>query len=142
MRRIALIGVIAISTFVSGWSQVYQAYFDASGKTAVFTLKAGEKAGCFVVSTAVVQMVSNKTSSVKVATVSDGILVTLPTVKHGSADVALYDMCGRQIYRQCGVRAPALRLETRTFAMGLYTVTVRLDGKSHTCRFVVCAGRN
>jgi hypothetical protein len=137
MRRSALVTASVIFGFAVAC--LSQTYYEASGQTAVFTLKAGAKTSA-IHSGSVIRSVLN--SSINVTTVKGNIVVTLPALQRGLADISLYDIAGRQIYRQHGYSGTSLRLETRTFAPGVYSMLVCVDGKKYSRRVAVSkAGR-
>jgi hypothetical protein len=78
-----------------------------------------------------------KNSGVNLSVTRGGIVITLPAKQQGSADIALYNLAGRQIYRQRGYCGASLRLETQAFAAGIYTAIVRVDGNIYSRRFAV-----
>lgn len=137
MRRIVLMWTIVACAITAGWCQ---AFYEASGKTAVFSLKAGAKAGSTEIHNAAQTRSSAKTN-VRIVTVGDGVLVVLP-IADGTADLALYDMRGRLLYHKREVQTARLFLETKTLAMGLYTAIVCLDGKKYIGRIVIAGRRN
>jgi hypothetical protein len=132
MRRIAftIIGIFGFA--VAGWSQ---AYYEASGQTAVFTLTAGAKSGPAAIRGGSV-LRTGKNSGISVTTTRGGILVTLPTLRSGTTDIALYDVAGRQIYRQHGYSGASLRIETQNFASGMYTARIQVDGLNYSRRLM------
>ena len=134
MRQIALVVAAVIGCTVSGWSQ---SYYEASGRTAVFTLTAGAKSGSVAIrsGSAVTQVRSN--IGVTVKTASSRIVVSLPALQSSSADIAIYTVAGKQIYRQRGYRGASLSLDSRQFAQGMYSVVVRVEGKSYSRRFAI-----
>jgi TRAP-type uncharacterized transport system substrate-binding protein len=134
MKRIALAALAILTCAVAGWSQ---AYYEASGQTRVFTLAAGAKSGPVAIRGGSV-MRTGKDSGINFAVTRGGIVVTLSAAnQQGSADIALYDLTGRQIYRQHGYCGTSLRLETKAFSAGVYTALVRVDGKNYSRRFAV-----
>jgi len=129
-----VLAAATILTFTVGSQS--QICYEASGQTMAFTLKAGAKSG----PTAIREfsgMRGRINNGLNVATTRGGILVTLPTFEHGIADIAVYDVAGRQIYRQHGFSGTSLYLEPRTLAAGIYTVRVQGDAKNYLRRFVV-----
>jgi hypothetical protein len=76
-------------------------------------------------------------SGINVTTFRSSIVVTFPALHRGSADIALYNIAGRQIYRQRGFTGTSLRLETRTFALGIYTFLIRANGQNYSRRVAV-----
>lgn len=133
MVRIAIIGAIIFGFVVSGWSQ---AYYEASGQTAVFTLVAGAKSGPAAIGKGPdMQAVLN--GGIKV-TMSRGIIVVvIPVAYQKNANIALYDIRGRQVCRQQGYNGTSLQIETKAFAPGVYSMLVRVDGKSYSRRVAV-----
>lgn len=135
MKRFTLSLAIIFGFAVASRSQ---AYYEASGQTAVFTLAAGAKAGPSVIKGSfVVRTALN--GEMKVTTYRGGIMIALPAIQ-GHADITLYDIIGRQIYRQQGFSGTMIRLETRTLAAGVYSILVRSNGQSYTRR-VAISGR-
>lgn len=132
MRRIAMMITMVLCFAIIGWSQ---AYYEASGQTAVFMLTAGAKAGPSAIkSSPVVRTALNK--GMKVSTSRGGIMIALPAFQ-GHADIALYDIKGRQIYRQQGLSGTPIRLETLTLASGVYSIIIRANGLNYTRRVTV-----
>jgi hypothetical protein len=133
MKRITLATAVILTCTVVGWSQDY---YEASGQTQVFTFKAGAKSGPAAIHRASVQhaMVNN---GIKFMTTRGRILITLPTSQQGSAKILLFNIAGRQIYRQRGYSGTSLHIETQAFASGIYTAIVRVDGKNYSRRFAV-----
>jgi hypothetical protein len=65
-----------------------------------------------------------------VVTMRGGMVVALPAMaQRGVADIALYDIKGRQLYHRFGFTGTLLRLETKAFAPGVYNMLVRVEGK-------------
>jgi hypothetical protein len=133
MERIALATAVIITCTVAGWGQ---ACYEASGQTAVFTLKAGAKSGPAAIREGPV-LHAGLNSGISLTATRGGIVITLPALQRGSADIALYDLTGRQIYRQRGFNGTSLHIETKAFASGIYTAIVRVDGKNYSRRFAV-----
>lgn len=133
MKRITLMSAAILTFTLACWSQTC---YEAIGQTVAFTLKAGAKSGPAAIREISV-MRDRINSGIKVTTSRDGILVTLPSLQRGIADIAVYDVAGRQIYRQRGFSGASLRLETRTFAAGIYTALVQVDGQNYLRRFAV-----
>jgi hypothetical protein len=136
MVRIAIIGAIIFGFVVSGWSQ---AYYEASGQTAVFTLAAGVKSGPAAIKGGFVARATGLNDGISVTTSRGGIVVVLPVIQGGSADIALYNIMGRQIYLQQEYNGTLLRLGTKAFVPGVYSILVHIDGKSYT-RLVAVSG--
>ena len=124
---------VVLGCTVPGWSQTN---FQSSGQTAVFTLTPGAKAGPEAVLRGVAARAS-KANGVTIAVVKGGIVVTLPSLRHGLGDITLYDMTGRQAYRQRGFAGASLRMDARRFAPGMYNVIVRIDGQKYSRRIAV-----
>jgi hypothetical protein len=133
MSRIALTLTAIIGCAVACWSQ---AYYEASGQTQVFTLTPGAKSGPASIRNGSF-LHAKMNGGIRVTATRGGISIILPAQRHGSADIALYNIAGRQIYRQHGYNGASLRLETRTFAPGVYSLIVRLDGQSYSRRCTV-----
>ena len=132
MKRIAITLVI-LGCVVACWSQ---AYYEASGQTQVFTLTAGAKSGPVAIRKGSL-MRTEKNSGINLAVTRGGIVITLPSLRRGSADISLYDLAGRQIFRQRGYWGASLRLATQTFPAGIYTAIVRVDGKNYSRRLAM-----
>ena len=133
MRGIVLVSAILMACAITGWGQ---AYYESSGQTQVFTLAAGAKIGPSAIkSTPALRTGIN--NGISVGTSRGSIVVALPALHRGVADIALYDIKGRQIYRQSGFLGTSLRLETKAIAPGVYSMLVRVDGKSYTRRVAV-----
>jgi hypothetical protein len=118
---------------VQGWGQ---STFQASGRSAVFTLAPGATAGPDAVQRGIVSQ-QGKRSGVTIAFVKNGILVALPSLRRGPADIAVYDMTGRLAFRLRGFSGASLRLDPRRFAPGMYNVIVRMDGQKYSRRIAV-----
>jgi hypothetical protein len=135
MRRIAIAAALLLSLTVTGWSQ---AYYEASGQTAVFTLSAGAKSGPAAIHDDPVVRAEEK-RGVTVSMVRGAVLITLPVHQRGNVAIALFDIAGRRIYQRTGDSEKMLRLETRSFAPGVYSLLVRVDGM--TCSRCIAVGR-
>jgi hypothetical protein len=129
VKALTIIALIAVAV----WGQQY---YEVSGKTQVFTLTPGAKSGPTAIRGGSV-MSPGKNSSINLTVARVGIVIMLPAKQQGSVDIALYDIAGRQIYRQHGYCGTSLRLETKAFAAGIYTALVRVDGKNYSRRFAV-----
>jgi hypothetical protein len=136
MRKTVLVAATILSCATAGWGQFY---YEASGQTAVFTLAAGAKSGPVTIPGGVVKH-TRINSGISVIATRGGIVITLPALQHGKADIALYNLSGRQIYRQRGYIGTSLRLDIRRFAPGIYTVFVCIDGKDFS-RKIAVSGR-
>ncbi len=126
----ALLGLASTS-----WGQ---ASFTASGQTQVFTLTPGATSG--PAGTAGVRdgAVSRlKPGLITIATVKSSILITLAPQLHGPADIAIFDVAGKQIFRAGGFDGLIFRIDARKFASGIYHARVRVDGQNLSCRFAV-----
>ena len=133
MKRLAIAVAVILGCAVAGWSQ---AYYEASGQTQVFTLTAGAKSGPAAIRGGSV-MRTGKKSGINITVTRGGIVIRLPAMHQGSVDISLYDITGRQVYRQCGTIGISLRLETQTFAPGIYNVLVHVNGQNFTRRVVL-----
>ncbi len=133
MKRITLVTAAILTCAVACWSQTC---YEAIGQTVAFTLKAGAKSGPAAIR-GISVMRDRLYNGISVTTTRDGILVTLPSLQRGIADIAVYDVAGRQIYRQRGFNGTSLHLETRTFAPGIYAARVQVDGQNYLRRFAV-----
>jgi len=133
MPRFFWASVFILGCVAAGWSQ---AYYEVSNQTKVFTLAAGAKVGSVAIRSGAVVGIN---SGISVTTTRSGIMVTLPSLQRGSADIALYDIQGRQMFRQQGFGGAVLRLETRRFAPGIYSMQIRANGRSYS-RMVAVSG--
>lgn len=133
MRNIIVISFVIFSFSITCWSQ---AYYEASGQTAVFTLTAGAKAGPTAIKRSP-EVHAALSSDIKVTMSRGGIVVIMPVAHQRSANIALYDIRGRQVYRQQGYNGTSLQLETKAFAPGIYNLLIRADGQSYTRRVAV-----
>jgi hypothetical protein len=115
------------------WSQTF---YEASGQTKVFTLTPGAKSGPASIRDNFFPH-AKMIGGIRVTASRGGISIVLPSLRHGAADIALYNIAGRQIYRLQGYDGASLRLETRTFAPGVYSLIVRIDGQSYSRRCTV-----
>lgn len=131
MRNSIVLSSVILIYAVSCWSQ---AYYEASGQTVAFTLTVGAKAGPSAIKRGPA-VGSGQRRGFSVVTSRGCIVVTLPGMHRGSADIALYDIRGRQVYRQ-RKDGPSLRLDTQQFAPGMYTVLIRFDGQMYSHRIV------
>jgi hypothetical protein len=116
----------------SGWSQTS---YEASGQTVVFTLTPGAKASPLAVIGGSGSRFGK--NAVSITSARGFIVVSLSSQPHGPSDISIYDMAGRQAYRQRGFSGGSLRLETRRFAPGMYNILVRIDGRNYSRRFAV-----
>jgi hypothetical protein len=131
--KMACAAAVVLGCAATGWTQTS---FQSSGQTAVFTLTPGAKAGPEAVLHGVVVRPA-KGNSVTIGLVKGGIVVTFPTLRHGLGDITIYDMSGRQAFRQHGFAGASLRLDARRFAPGMYNVIVRIDGQKYSRRIAV-----
>jgi hypothetical protein len=118
---------------VAGWGQ---AYYEASGQTQVFTLTAGAKAGSAAIKRSPALLAAPK-NGICVKAFRGGFLVTLLGLQRGYADIVLYDIKGRQVCRRRAINCTSLRLETGSFAPGIYTLFVHAWGQSFSRRIAV-----
>lgn len=127
MKRLAL---ALITLAVSGWSQ---SYFEASNRTSVFTLTAGAKALPSAVKESRA-FHSIQAAAPRIQPMNGHVLITLPigSFNRAGTDIALFDIKGRQVYRQNSMQGTSLRIETRSFAPGVYSMLLRIDGKSYS----------
>ncbi len=132
MKRITVMSTLVLACAAACWCQVCH---DASGQTAAFTLKAGAKSGPTAIRAVAAR--GRGDSGLRVTTTGSGILVTLPAMERGISDVAVYDIAGRQIYRQRGFSGTSVHFEPQTLAAGIYTVRVQGDAKNYVRRFIV-----
>jgi hypothetical protein len=130
---VAVTGAVLLGSAVAGWGQ---SYYEASGKTTVFTLTPGAKAGPAAIRgrAALLPGIGN---GIRISTVNGGILITLSFQQHCLSDITVYNMAGRQTYRQRGFSGASLRFDTRRFAPGTYNVLVRANGQNYSRRFAV-----
>jgi hypothetical protein len=129
----ACTAAVVLVCAMAAWSQTF---YEASGKTAVFTLAPGAKVG----PDAIRDRAVSRPGTGRALTMASGkgfIVVTLSSLRSGLGDIALYDIAGRQAYRQHGLTSASLRLDTRRFAPGMYTVVVRIDGQNYSRRFAL-----
>ena len=133
MRRIAIATGAMLCFAVAGWSQ---AYYEASGQTAVFTLAAGAKSGPAAIHNDPVVRTEAK-RGVTVSMTRGALLIVLPVYQRGNAAIALFDIAGRRIYQRSGNSDKMLRLETLSFAPGIYSLLVRVDGMIYSRRIAV-----
>ena len=132
MRMIIFTIATMLGGAAAGWSQ---AYYEASGQTQAFTLAAGAKAGPSAIKRGS-DVRSGPHYGLRVIFSRGGIVVTLPGMHRGSADIALYNIKGRQVYRQIK-NGPSLRLETPLLAPGIYNMLIRFDGLIYSHRIAV-----
>lgn len=130
---VACAGAILLGGAVAGWGQ---AFYEASGQTAVFTLTPGAKSGPAAIRGRAVSR-SGKGSAIRIVAVKGGMVVTLLSPRRGQSDISIYEMTGRQVYRQRGLSGSSLRLDTRRYAPGMYNLLVRIDGQNYSRRFAV-----
>jgi hypothetical protein len=134
--RNTIVHLLVFICVVAGWSQTF---YESSSQTQVFTLKAGAKAGPTAINNSSISLpVIN--NGISVMTLKGSIVVKLPSFHSRSTTIALYDIRGRQVYRQEGITGSALRLDARSFAPGVYSVIFRADGKKFS-RVVAISGR-
>jgi hypothetical protein len=133
MKKIAVSAAI-LCCAVACWSQ---AYYEASGQTQVFTLTAGAKGGW---STAIKDgpaVHAELNNGIRVKTLRSVVIVTMPSKQKESADISLYDIKGRQVYRQLGMTGTSMRIGTQSFAPGIYSMIIRAGGQSYSRRVAV-----
>jgi len=131
MAMACAFGVMLIGA-AAGWGQ---AYYSASGTTAVFTLTPGAKTGPAAIRQNLVR--SEIGNPVAIASVKGYLVVSSSSQRHGLGDIALYNIAGKQVFRQHWLGAASFRCDTRRFAPGMYTVVVRVDGQNYSRRFAV-----
>jgi hypothetical protein len=129
----ACAGVALLGCAMAGWGQQY---YEASGQTAVFTLTPGAKSGPSSIRGRVVSRTGPQTG-IRTAMVKGGLVVTLLSQRHGQSDISIYDMAGKQVYRQRGFSGSSLRFDAHRFAPGMYNLLVRIDGQNYSRRFAV-----
>jgi hypothetical protein len=129
----ACAGFVLLGYAAAAWSQ---AFYEASGQTAVFTLTPGAKSGPSSIRGRVVSHTGPQ-NGIRIAMVKGGIVLTLPSLRQGRSDITIYNMAGRQVYRQRGFSGASLRFDARRFAPGMYNVLVRIDGQNYSRRFAV-----
>jgi len=132
MAMACAFGVMLIGA-AAGWGQ---AYYSASGSTAVFTLSPGAKSGPDAIRRDLA-VHSGIGSPVTIASVKGFLFVSSSSQRHGLGDIALYNIAGKQVFRQHWLGAASFRCDTRRFAPGMYTVVVRVDGQNYSRRFAV-----
>jgi hypothetical protein len=133
MKRMTFVAAVILTYAFACWSQIC---YEASGQTAAFTLKAGAKSGPAAIHE--ISVMRDKSSSgISVTRTRGSILIILPFLEHGIGDIAVYDIAGRQIYRQREFSRASLQIETWTFAVGIYTIRVQFDGQNYIRRFMV-----
>lgn len=137
VRRSAVVracaGAVLLGCAMAGWGQQY---YEASGQTAVFTLTPGAKSGPSSIRGRVVSRMGPQTG-MRIAMVKGGFVVTLLSQRHGQSDITMYDMAGKQVYRQRGFSGSSLRFDAHRFAPGIYNLLVRIDGQNYSRRFAV-----
>ena len=133
MRHSAITGAVILGFALACWSQ---AYYEASGQTAVFALTAGAKAGPAAIKGGS-GMHAALNNGIKVTMSRGSIVVIMPVVHQRNADIALYDVKGRQAYRYQGYNGTSLRFDTKILAPGVYSLLVRADGQSYSRRVAV-----
>jgi formylglycine-generating enzyme required for sulfatase activity len=80
---------------------------------------------------------TSPTSALQVTTTKGAIAVTLSYLQQGNAEIALYNCNGRQVYRHAG---GTMRINTRSWAPGIYSLVVRADGKNYS-RMIAVSGQ-
>ena len=135
MIRNAITAVAIMAYAAAGWSQ---AYYEASGQTVVFTLAAGAKAGPSAIRAGQLRQ-GAAIASMEVTVSRSNIVVSLPTLQRGNADIAIFNIQGRQVYRQQGFTGKTLRLESAVFKTGMYVVRVGVEGQRYVRRFSIAA---
>lgn len=123
---VILLGIAATSSS--------QNYFEASGQTKVFTLAAGAKSGPDAVRNTPAPRLAGAHQAA-IALSRNSIIFTQPFQSGGLADVAVYNVAGRLVFRQTGI-AGRLFLDTRRFAPGIYQARLTSAGHDITRRFV------
>lgn len=66
--------------------------------------------------------------------------MTLPASRSGQADIAIYNVSGRQVYKQQRISGASFRLDVRPLAAGMYNAVVKVDHQQFSRRFVVAKG--
>jgi hypothetical protein len=134
MGRIVLALAIVFSLSTAGMGQ---AYYEASGKTQVFTLAAGIKAGPSGIKDAHTINHSVMNTSISVITTKSAISISLLAIQSGYASITLYNIAGRQICSQRGYSGTVSRLKTQSIAPGIYNMIIRVNGRSFVHRIAV-----
>jgi hypothetical protein len=133
VRQAACAGALLLLCAAAGWGQTN---YEASGQTAVFTLTPGAKIGPNAIRGNPVLRTA-PLRGIDIAVVQGGIVITLSSLLRGHADIAIYNLTGRQVYRQHGMNGLTLRVDTRRFTPGIYHARVRIDGQDFSRRFAV-----
>lgn len=131
MRRIIISVAIILSCIVTCWSQ---AYYEASGQTQVFTLKAGAKSGLTTIRVGHMATINN---DLKITSIQNAIVISLPAISHKVVNIAMYNISGRQIFCKHGYSGTTLRLKSGWFAPGIYTAIAIIDGKNYSRLFAI-----
>lgn len=126
MRRFILFSSIFFISTAAGWSQ---GYYETSGQTQVFTLTAGAKAGTTGTRSGRA-FSTGKNTEIRVIAARGGVVVSLPLSLRGTAEVALFDIRGRQVFRLTGITGTSVCIESGSFAPGVYSMLIRASGTS------------
>jgi hypothetical protein len=136
LRRYAVLAASAVTIVLLIVAAGFcQSYYEASGQSAVFTLAAGAKSGPAAVRDQ--RLNRPMESGIGIVPAKGGLLVTVPLSQRGRTDVAVYTMAGRQMYRRHGLFESGLRIDTRQFGAGIYTVCVHAGGLNFSRRFAI-----
>ncbi|MDD5673609.1 MAG: SUMF1/EgtB/PvdO family nonheme iron enzyme [Chitinivibrionales bacterium] len=93
--------------------------------------------------TAIIPQSVSKTAALqdlKITMSRSAIIMTLPASRSGQADIAIYNVSGRQVYKQQRISGASFRLDVRPLAAGMYNAVVKVDHQQFSRRFVVAKG--
>jgi hypothetical protein len=134
-RKVIVTAIAGAITLMGASGSFGQEFYEASGQTSIFKLAPGEKSTTSAIRNNA-SMKSTMENGITIAAMKGSIVVTILSERHGSADISIYDMAGRQLYRQNGLEGRVLRLDSRKFAPGIYNARIRINGRYYSHRFV------
>jgi hypothetical protein len=133
VRSVTLITLLLIAHVSTCRSQ---SYYESSGQTAIFTLKAGAKSGPLSTQSSSGSHYFS-TRALSIANVNNNIVILLPSLLRGYADISLCDISGRQIFRKSAFGNMPVYFNKNTLMPGIYNVSVYVDGKALSRRFLI-----
>ena len=133
MRKITLSAAVVLGLSATAFSQ---SYYEASGQTAVFTLKAGARTNPVVAVKSKASTIKPAMSALSVAVNKTTITLVLGSGAIKTADLAFYDVAGKLVYRQ-SASSSVVHIDVKKFGSGVFAAVVKVDGVMMTKRFAV-----
>jgi hypothetical protein len=134
LRKIGVLACAAILYYAA--SSLCATFYEASGQTGVFNFAPGAKSGPSSLRNGA-GMHSPMANGIRITRGKNLIGLTFSFLRRNAADIAIYDVTGKRAFRQRGFTGSFLRIDTRLFAPGLYSVVVRYSGQNYSRCFTV-----